>query len=175
MRAVEDAINSIRRPTLVFAQIQRFDEYEAVGAGLAFDLTPNSESIAVWNGSEYESFNTDPNDFHSTSINVGRLTVPAGQAGWYDISWSVDFTGWDGVSVEVDIASGSKTATLLVNGNILDYREERSGTTQQFGGRLGAYLQVGDYLTLRVTHNIPDNPGGPAVAVKRSRITAVKL
>ena len=100
---------------------------------------PNAtETILTW---DVETF--DEGLYHSTATNTGRLTVPVGKAGYYNIyfaqQWDVNATGDRGVSLYINgTSTGICGASAL--GDATDYPFCNGSTTY--------YLAEGDYVQL---------------------------
>ncbi len=88
----------------------------------------------------------DTNSLHSTSVNTGRITIPAGLAGLWRFGFSVDF---------VTFGSGDREAWMDVNGAATRYADQFiSHTTGTLGARLSGASDIvvaaGDYVQVRV-------------------------
>lgn len=93
-----------------------------------------------------ELFDTD--NFHSTSSNTGRITIPTGKAGYYLISgtlvWVASSTGYRSLTLT---KNGTSSLLALDNGS-------PNGTYQTFlNGTVIANLAVGDYVTMDGTQS----------------------
>lgn len=93
-----------------------------------------------------ELFDTD--NFHSTSSNTGRITIPTGKAGYYLIS---------GTLVWVASSTGYRSLTLTKNGTssllALDNGSPNSTYQTFLNGTVIANLAVGDYVTIDGTQS----------------------
>jgi len=100
---------------------------------------PNATGTAITFNSE--DFDTD--NYHSTSTNTSRITIPAGKAGYYFITGRCYF-GAVG-SVKPFAASIIKNGTTNIGGIEID-----SSVTYETGRQVSgiSYLSVGDYVEL---------------------------
>ena len=112
----------------------------------------NSATLSIANATATQlTFNSeffDTNDFHSTSTNTGRITIPSGYAGKYLINIA---TRW-----ATDSYAGSREVTLYKNGTSwIDYSElfANSNGRTYFSRSAIVDLAVGDYLTIYVIQN----------------------
>ena len=113
----------------------------------------NSADIALASGTataltfDTEYFDTD--SFHSTSSNTSRITVPAGKAGKYLITYYVQFA---------NNTTGTRNTSLRVNTTIVyqnNFSPPTSSTTAtvNIGGAWTGSLAVSDYIELFCTQN----------------------
>lgn len=90
----------------------------------------------------------DTNNFHSTSSNTGRITIPTGKAGYYLIS---------GTLVWVGNGTGYRSLTLTKNGtsSLLALDNGSPNATYQtfLNGTVIANLAEGDYVTMDGTQS----------------------
>jgi hypothetical protein len=97
-----------------------------------------------------EEFDTDA--FHDFTTNPSRLQVPAGLAGYYEIK---GFVSWDAN------ASEFRSVVILLNGatTLARSRIASSGSAGATAHEVSAikYLNVGDYVELRVRHGSSGN------------------
>ena len=133
-----------------------------------------AQSVAQ-NGYVALTFNTedsDPLGFHSTSSNTNRLTVPTGYAGAYLVTGGSSFAG---------NGNGSyRLLTLGVNGSLLLPQDRRRASTvdQQFGVTGIAVLAVGDFAELYVYQdsggnlNVGNSGGDSQSVLRMCRIEA---
>jgi hypothetical protein len=90
-----------------------------------------------------ESFDTD--NFHSTSTNTSRITIPTGKTGYYQINGSVR---WD------TNTTGSRSAYIYKNGNAIAANScTPSAVNPSQNVNIIAYLVAGDYIELSVYQN----------------------
>lgn len=103
-------------------------------------ISNTTDTTITWNS---ETFDTD--NYHSTSTNTSRLTVPSGKAGKYLIWYCFTFPG---------NATGQRQVNLNVNGttNIQKGIQINSGASYsaQIRGTTVANLAVADYVELAV-------------------------
>jgi hypothetical protein len=114
-----------------------------VGCGVtnsgAQSISNNTETVMTFNTEDF-----DTNTFHSTSSNTDRMTIPAGYAGYYRVSFQ---SYWD------DNATGYRDISLNKNGTLVKaYRTNVSGRVISIYHHV-LNLAVGDYLTLSVLQN----------------------
>jgi hypothetical protein len=91
----------------------------------------------------FSAENFDTNTYHSTSSNTGRLTVPAGKAGYYRIYYSIQYMVNGGGRRAVDLTlNGTSTylSTAEVTVSAASYPSCNGSTTY--------YLNDGDYVNL---------------------------
>lgn len=122
----------------------------AVGCSIS-----NSVSQSIDNSSTTTlTFNTEDYDtdgFHSTSTNTGRITIPAGKAGKYFVSTTVNYAG---------NATGFRQIRILKNGST---NVAATVTTPGDSGDLGLTCSVmltlaeADYLTVVTFQNSGNN------------------
>jgi len=97
-----------------------------------------TQTTLTWNT---ETFDTDA--FHSTSSNTGRITIPAGKAGYYRLSANLTFA---------KNATGERFLILLKNGtkvNQQSYGNFGSGAYISMSFSDVIYLAVSDYIELQ--------------------------
>jgi hypothetical protein len=97
-----------------------------------------TQTTLTWNT---ETFDTDA--FHSTSSNTGRITIPAGKAGYYRLSANLTFA---------KNATGERFLILMKNGtkvNQQSYGNFGSGAYISMSFTDVIYLAVADYVELQ--------------------------
>jgi hypothetical protein len=108
----------------------------------------NTSTVVTFDGTD--TFDTDA--FHSTVTNTGRLTVPVGKAGYYQIyycmQWDVNATGDRDISLYYN-GTATGIAADIVKGSATEYYFVNSGTTY--------YLAEGDYVQLVAYQNSGGN------------------
>jgi hypothetical protein len=132
---------------------------EGGGGGEPTQITPiytqvyrsNAQSFAntTWNSMVFNEETADPFGFHDNLINPSRLTVPAGQSGWYAVEYNVNFAA---------AYTGSVWSRILKNGSgpaIVQKIFNGGGTP---AGILATYaehfyLEEGDYIELQFHPN----------------------
>jgi hypothetical protein len=121
----------------------------AVGCGLyrsaVATIANSTATIIDWNSERF-----DTNTFHDTTTNSSRITIPAGYAGKYLISWQIGFNF---------NATGYRQVQVLLNGaqlgqsyNLVTY----NGYSTQ-SAAIVYPLSVGDYLQVEVTQTSGGN------------------
>jgi hypothetical protein len=107
----------------------------------------NSSDISIANNTDvYLTFNSEKFDtdaFHSTSSNTGRITVPSGKAGYYQVYSSVQF---------LNNATGVRIIQLRKNGTVENYNGLFGNSSNRTGLSVSAtiYGSVGDYFEVSV-------------------------
>jgi hypothetical protein len=100
-------------------------------------------TTGTWTIVTYDSEYYDTNTYHSTATNTGRMTIPSGKTGYYQIKASAVF---------VSNTTGYRQLRLQKNGaSVIISGEAISGTGSQYPGiSLNAtlYLAAGDYIEL---------------------------
>jgi hypothetical protein len=114
-----------------------------VGCGVtnsgAQSISNNTDTVMTFNTEDF-----DTNGFHSTSSNTDRMTIPAGYAGYYRVSFE---SYWD------DNATGYRDISLNKNGTLVRaYRTNVSGRVISIHHHV-LNLAVNDYLTFSVLQN----------------------
>jgi hypothetical protein len=105
---------------------------------------PNATETVVTFGTE----TFDEGGYHSTVTNTGRLTVPSGKAGYYDIYFQIT---WD------PNATGSRNAYIWLNGTATDIaRVNLAGVSGVYITPIVSttyYLAEGDFVQVGVYQN----------------------
>ena len=85
----------------------------------------------------------DTSNFHSTSVNTGRYTIPSGFDGWYTINTRFR---WD------KNALGIRTLNIKKNGSTIAANEVIGSASAYIGNNLNTldYLVAGDYIECEV-------------------------
>lgn len=130
------------------------------GSGLSTVSVPDNTSVVIDLPDELY----DTNGFHSTTTNTSRITVPAGQAGYYYIEGKLAYQP----------GSQTKLSTLLkVSGNGI-YANAMDGAGGDFNSDVPAatvyYLAEGDYVEIQARQI-----GGGTQTVKRGNETETSL
>ena len=96
-----------------------------------------------------ETFDTD--NYHSTSSNTSRITIPTGKTGYYRYSSIIAWTTAG--------ATGRRLGVFKVNGTDtqdFEYTGNATGTLVMFGSNV-AYLTAGDYVEVYVLQTSGSN------------------
>ena len=107
------------------------------GSGLT--IANNTSTIATFPSERF-----DTAGFHSTSVNTGRFTIPAGYAGWYVINARFR---WD------KNGTGSRSLIVKKNGSTLSASSEIPGDATIYQGNQINTLDLyaaGDYVEIEV-------------------------
>lgn len=111
----------------------------------------NSANISVANGTvtslNLNSERFDSDDFHSTSSNTSRLTIPSGLGGFYTISASI---AW------ATNSTGERMLGILHNGTTYIARaQQATGSTNDLRQNVSTIynLTAGDYVEISVWQN----------------------
>jgi hypothetical protein len=114
-----------------------------VGCSLKKSTDP-SISNATWTIVTYDQENYDTDNFHSTSTNTSRITIPSGKAGKYEIFANIIFA---------PNGTGDRYVSLLKNGNE-QFRAYGAKPSSVSATTYTLYtvedLAVGDYLEIRI-------------------------
>jgi len=98
---------------------------------------------------DVETFDTD--NFHSTSTNTGRITIPAGKGGKYRFSythrWFGNATGFRNTGIKINGVSGASYNTVL----------NLTSTRLVYNGSYVLDLAAGDYVEMVVYQNSGGN------------------
>lgn len=101
--------------------------------------------ITFPSGSVTEVLDTD--SFHDTGSNTGRITIPTGGDGWYDIGFDLAFaasaTGQRTVSIELNGATAG-AGTYIFSRSIAGF----ATVSNRVAGSVPYLLAAGDYVTL---------------------------
>lgn len=97
-----------------------------------------------------ERFDTD--GFHSTSVNTGRLTVPAGLGGYYLIGASAIWSA--------ENSSGQRLLRFKVNGSTVHRVGDTSASQAIINDAFPRYLNAGDYVELEQYQDSTNNSVG---------------
>jgi hypothetical protein len=114
------------------------------GSGLT--IANNTSTIATFPSERF-----DTAGFHSTSVNTGRFTIPAGYAGWYVINARFR---WD------QNATGTRSMIVKKNGSTLAASSELQGNVTIYQGNQIETLDLfaaGDYVEFEVFQNSGGN------------------
>lgn len=112
----------------------------------------NSQTIS--SGSQttilFPSERYDTNNYHSTTTNTGRFTIPTGKAGYYLMQGQ-----WFAVSN----STGSRSAQIMRNGNqeLGNVQAVASNVYMSIPIQAVYYLNEGDYVTLTAAQNSGSN------------------
>lgn len=133
------------------------DSAEATGLKWATPSTPTFIGVALYNSTSqsipnntdttvlFDSESYDTNTFHSTSTNTGRITIPTGQGGYYQLNCAIQFENKSGGARRVKLFKNGSAIT----GNAGDAIANGNGfVTIQYTLVMSAV--AGDYFTLVV-------------------------
>lgn len=124
-------------------------------SGVSLNNSGSDWSIAssTWTDLTWSAENFDTDNFHSTSTNTARVTIPTGKAGKYLIRANVNFdpnaTGYRAVRFY-------KNGTTSTQQNQTSWTVSSSLSTQLLWVKV-LDLIVGDYITLQVLQNTGSN------------------
>jgi hypothetical protein len=102
-------------------------------------ISNNTYTLVTFNAETY-----DTDGFHSTSVNTERMTIPAGLAGYYQVTANVGFN---------TNTTGRRLLQIKKNGSAIAVGEASSATTDNypaFNTSIIVNLTVGDYVDLEV-------------------------
>lgn len=127
-------------------QLYSFDPGTFAGVTVYNDsnqsISTATDTVLAFNQEEF-----DIGDFHDNSTNNSRLTIPSGQAGYYDVTATVQFAA---------NATGSREASIRKNGSTVVTTARSAaapdGTTNLVVTRK-LYLDVSDYVEVIVNQN----------------------
>jgi len=132
-------------------------EWAAAASGTTFAgcYLYNSTNTTVSNNSytqltfNSEQFDTD--NYHSTSSNTSRITIPSGKAGYYLLQAQVMFAG-------ATNTTGGRAANMQINGSGISYMflppaSGSAGDGQGAQQTVVRYLAVGDYVEMNAYQN----------------------
>jgi len=120
---------------LKWAASGNFVGCRATKTGSNQTLSNNTYTLVTFNAETY-----DTDGFHSTSTNPERMTVPAGLAGYYEVTANVGF--------DTNIV-GRRLLQIRKNGSAISVGEASPGVATvypAFNTSLIVYLAVGDYV-----------------------------
>ena len=128
------------------------DSAEATGLKWAAPSAPSFVGASVYKSASqsisnatntlltFNSENFDTNTYHDTSTNTGRITVPSGKAGYYNLQAIVAFAAG---------AVGLRQIVFFKNGSVLNYGVQSAATTASENISNASYvvsLAVSDYV-----------------------------
>lgn len=120
---------------LKWAKSANFVGCRATKTGTNQTLSNNTYTLVTFNAETY-----DTDGFHSTSTNTERMTIPAGLAGYYEVTANVGFD---------TNTTGRRLLQIRKNGSAIAVGEASSATSTNypaFNTSLIVNLAVGDYV-----------------------------
>lgn len=125
-------------------------EYRACGVAVYNDANI-SIPTGAWTTLTFNSERRDDADFHSTTSNTDRLTVPSGHDGWYMISSHARFAA--------NSSGDARSLDLTVNGTYIGISGilTPSGNYAELSIATVYYLSAGDIVRTQVWQNSGGN------------------
>lgn len=120
---------------LKWAASGNFIGCRATKTGSNQSISNNTYTLVTFNAETY-----DTDGFHSTSTNTERMTIPAGLAGYYEVTASVGFD---------TNTTGRRLLQIRKNGTAIALTEVSSATSTNypaFNASIVVNLAVGDYV-----------------------------
>lgn len=120
---------------LKWAASGNFVGCRATKTGSNQTLSNNTYTLVTFNAETY-----DTDGFHSTSTNTERMTIPAGLAGYYEVTANVGF--------DTNVL-GRRLLQIRKNGSAISVGEASSAVATNyptFNTSIIVYLAVGDYV-----------------------------